>query len=113
MISEPFEGTPAAKAGLKAGDILMEIDGQDLAGKNNAEVSQMLRGQAGTSFKLKIERPNVKGGRTPMEFTIVRESIQNPAIPYTAVLDNNIGTSALALFPAILPKNLRKPLSGF
>ena len=36
MISEPFEGTPAAKAGLKAGDILMEIDGKDLAGKNNA-----------------------------------------------------------------------------
>ena len=35
MISEPFEGTPAAKAGLKAGDILMEIDGKDLAGKNN------------------------------------------------------------------------------
>lgn len=62
MISEPFEGTPAAKAGLKAGDILMEIDGKDLAGKNNAEVSQMLRGQAGTSFKLKVERPNVRGG---------------------------------------------------
>lgn len=61
MISEPFEGTPAAKAGLKAGDILMEIDGKDLAGKNNAEVSQMLRGQAGTSFKLKVERPNVRG----------------------------------------------------
>ena len=100
MISEPFEGTPAAKAGLKAGDILMEIDGKDLAGKNNAEVSQMLRGQAGTSFKLKIERPNVKGGRTPMEFTIVRESIQNPAIPYTAVLDNNIRhyTTSVAYF---------------
>ena len=87
MISEPFEGTPAAKAGLKAGDILMEIDGKDLAGKNNAEVSQMLRGQAGTSFKLKVDRPNAKGGNTPMEFTIVRESIQNPAIPYAAVLD--------------------------
>ena len=98
MISEPFEGTPAAKAGLKAGDILMEIDGQDLAGKNNAEVSQMLRGQAGTSFKLKIERPNEKGGRTPMEFTIVRESIQNPAIPYTAVLDNNVGYISLSTF---------------
>ena len=98
MISEPFEGTPAAKAGLKAGDVLMEIDGKDLAGKNNAEVSQMLRGQAGTSFKLKVERPNVKGGRTPMEFTIVRESIQNPAIPYAAVLDNHIGYINLSTF---------------
>ena len=108
MISEPFEGTPAAKAGLKAGDILMEIDGKDLAGKNNAEVSQMLRGQAGTSFKLKIERPNVKGGRTPMEFTIVRESIQNPAIPYTAVLDNNIGYIGLSTFSGNPSKEFKK-----
>ena len=52
MIAEPFEGTPAAKVGLKAGDILMEIDGKDLAGKNNQEVSQMLRGAVGTSFNL-------------------------------------------------------------
>ena len=54
IAAQPFEGTPAAKAGLKAGDILMEIDGKDLLGKNNSEVSQMLRGQAGTSFKLKV-----------------------------------------------------------
>ena len=108
MISEPFEGTPAAKAGLKAGDILMEIDGQDLAGKNNAEVSQMLRGQAGTSFKLKIERPNEKGGRTPMEFTIVRESIQNPAIPYTAVLDNKVGYISLSTFSGNPSKEFKK-----
>lgn len=63
----------------------------DLAGKNNAEVSQMLRGQAGTSFKLKVERPNAKGERTPIEFTIVRESIQTPAIPYADILDNHVG----------------------
>lgn len=47
MIAEPFEGTPAAKAGLKAGDILMEIDGKDLLGKNNSEVSQMLQRTGG------------------------------------------------------------------
>ena len=68
----------------------------------------MLRGQAGTSFKLKIERPNVKGGRTPMEFTIVRESIQNPAIPYTAVLDNNIGYIGLSTFSGNPSKEFKK-----
>ena len=41
MISEPYENMPAADVGLKAGDILMEIDGKDLAGKNNQEVSEM------------------------------------------------------------------------
>lgn len=108
VIAEPFEGTPAAKAGLKAGDILMEIDGQDLAGKNNAEVSQMLRGQVGTSFKLKVERPNVEGGRTSMEFTIVRESIQTPAIPYTDILDNHVGYINLSTFSGNPSKDFKK-----
>lgn len=79
MIAEPYEGMPAAVAGLKAGDILMEIDGKDLAGKNNAEVSEMLRGQIGTTFKLKVQRP---GTEAPLEFDIVRRSIQLPLIPY-------------------------------
>ena len=108
MIAEPFEGTPAAKAGLKAGDVLMEIDGVDLAGKNNGEVSQMLRGQAGTSFKLKVERPNAKGERTPIEFTIVRESIQTPAIPYADVLDNHVGYINLSTFSGNPSKDFKK-----
>lgn len=110
MIAEPFEGTPAAKAGLKAGDILMEIDGKDLVGKNNAEVSQMLRGQAGTSFKLKVERPNEKGGQTPMEFAIVRESIQTPAIPYATLMDNKVGYIGLSTFSGNPSKDFKKVL---
>lgn len=108
MIAEPFEGTPAAEAGLKAGDVLMEIDGVDLAGKDNSEVSQLLRGQAGTSFKLKVERPDIKGGRTAMEFTIVRQSIQTPAIPYADVLDNHVGYINLSTFSGNPSKEFKK-----
>lgn len=108
MIAEPFENTPAAKAGLKAGDILIEIDGKDLAGKNNAEVSQMLRGEAGTSFKLKVERPNEKGGRTPMEFDIVRESILTPPIPYSTLMDNKVGYISLSTFSGSPSKEFKK-----
>lgn len=109
MISEPFEGTPAAKVGLKAGDILMEIDGKDLAGKNSSEVSQMLRGQVGTSFKLKVERPDDKGGRKPIEFTIVRESILTPPVPYATVMDKNVGYINLATFSGNTPaKDFKK-----
>ena len=95
MISEPYEDMPAADVGLKAGDILMEIDGKDLAGKNNQEVSEMLRGQVGTSFKLKVQRP---GTEKPLDFDIVRRSIQLPFIPYYTVLDNNIGYINLSTF---------------
>ena len=95
MIAEPYEGMPAAVVGLKAGDILMEIDGKDLAGKNNQEVSEMLRGQVGTSFKLKVQRP---GTEKPLEFDIVRRSIQLPLIPYYTMLDNNIGYINLSTF---------------
>ena len=94
-IQEVQKGRPAQKAGLKAGDILMEIDGKDLAGKNNQEVSEMLRGQVGTSFKLKVQRP---GTEKPLDFDIVRRSIQLPFIPYYTVLDNNIGYINLSTF---------------
>ena len=108
MIAEPFEGTPAAKVGLKAGDILMEIDGKDLAGKNNQEVSQMLRGAVGTSFKLKVERPDEKGGTRPLEFEIVRQTIQTPMIPYDTIFNKNVGYINLSTFSGTPSKDFKK-----
>ena len=108
MIAEPFEGTPAAKVGLKAGDILMEIDGKDLAGKNNQEVSQMLRGAVGTSFKLKVERPDEKGGTRPLEFDIVRQTIQTPMIPYDTIFNKNVGYINLSTLSGTPSKDFKK-----
>lgn len=105
MIAEPYENMPAATVGLKVGDILMEIDGKDLAGKNNIEVSEMLRGQVGTSFKLKVKRP---GTEQPLEFDIVRRSIQMPLIPYYAMLDNHIGYINLSTFSGNPSKEFKK-----
>lgn len=95
VIAEPYEGMLAATSGLKAGDVLMAIDGKDLAGKNNQEVSEMLRGQVGTGFKLTVQRP---GTEKPLDFDIVRRSIQLPIIPYYTVLDNQIGYINLSTF---------------
>lgn len=94
-IDEPYEGMPAARAGLKAGDILLEIDGKDLKGKSVAQVSDMLKGQIGTSFLLKVERP---GAKKPLDFKLTRESIQIPAVPYYGVEDNNTGYIQLNSF---------------
>lgn len=95
MIAEPYEGMPAATMGLKAGDLLLEIDGKDLKGKTNAQVSEMLRGQNGTSFLLKVERP---GEKHPLEFKMVRKSIEMPVIPYAGVLRDSIGYINLSTF---------------
>lgn len=100
VVAEPYEGMPAAESGLKAGDIMLEIDGKDLKGVE--DVSKMLRGQVGTSFKLKVERP---GEKNPLEFTIVRKSIQQPAIPYGGIVDkeNKVGYINLSTFSGSFP----------
>lgn len=105
VIGEPYENMPAAIAGLKAGDILLEMDGKDLTGKTNEEVSEMLRGQAGTSFKLKVERP---GSPKPLEFNLIRKSIQLPFIPYYGVLDNNVGYINLSTFSGNPSKDFKQ-----
>ncbi|WP_321425413.1 S41 family peptidase [uncultured Bacteroides sp.] len=95
VIDEPYEGMPAAKAGLKPGDVLLEIDGKDLKGKSVAQVSEQLKGQIGTSFILKVER---LGAKKPLEFKLMRESIQIPAVPYYSVEANNTGYIQLSSF---------------
>ena len=102
VIAEPYEGMPAAESGLKAGDILLEIDGKDL--KNNSGVSTLLRGQVGTSFKLKVQRPGVK---EPLEFTIVRRSIQMPTIPYYGIMEGQVGYINLSSFSGTPSKDFK------
>ena len=58
MIAEPYAGMPAAEVGLQVGDILLQIDTVNLKGKFTNEVSELLRGEPGTTFTLKIQRPN-------------------------------------------------------
>ena len=103
VIAEPYEGMPAAESGLKAGDLLLEIDGKDL--KGNSDVSTLLRGQVGTSFKLKVQRPGVK---EPLEFNIVRRSIQMPTIPYYGVVDGQVGYINLSSFSGNPSKDFKK-----
>lgn len=88
VIEEPYEGMPAAEAGLRKGDVILSIDGESMNGKDNAYVSDHLRGDAGTTFELKIRRPST--GKE-MRFKITRRSIQMPAVPYYGVQQGGIG----------------------
>ena len=78
IIEEPYENMPAAEVGLKKGDIILSIDDSVMTSKNVTDVSERLRGAAGSTFVLKVKRPST--GKT-MSFKITRRNIKVPAIP--------------------------------
>ena len=79
IIQEPYPDMPAAEVGLQVGDVLLKIDDKELKGMNTSEVSELLRGEPGTTFMLKVQRPGEKKTR---DFKITRRNIKVPAIPY-------------------------------
>ncbi|MCB0477330.1 MAG: S41 family peptidase [Crocinitomicaceae bacterium] len=92
-ISEPYENNPAQKAGLRAGDKLLKIEGKSLEGLSTSDVSTMLKGQKGTSIKVEFERNGEK-----MSTNITRDEIKIPDVPYTGMLDDEIGYVKLNSF---------------
>ena len=88
VINEPYEGMPAAEAGLKKGDIILSIDGESMEDKTTAYVSDHLRGDAGTTMVLKIQRPST--GKK-MTFKVQRRAIQMPYLPYYGLQADGIG----------------------
>lgn len=88
VISEPYEGMPAQKNGLLAGDVILEVDGVSATGKTTAQVSEMLKGKNGTEITIKIERWNEK---KPIVKKFIRENIQFNPVTYYAVLGNGVG----------------------
>jgi carboxyl-terminal processing protease len=98
VIDEPYAGMPAAEVGLKKGDIILSIDDSVMTDKNTQYVSSHLRGDAGTSFMLKVLRPtpglSSKTKKTKgeeLKFKITRRNIKMPELPWYGML--NEGTS--------------------
>ena len=87
-ISDPYEGWPAQKAGLRAGDAILSVNGVDTHKKPTDQVSELLKGQPGTEVTLKIKRYGVE---KPIEFTLKREKVKIDNISYATVFDNGIG----------------------
>ena len=92
--SEPYEGSPAALAGVRAGDKIVTIDGDSVAGLPSDKVSEKLKGQQNTVVKLLLDRPNV--GNISLDVT--RKKIQVPTVTYYGVQRANIGYIALSTF---------------
>ena len=96
-ISEPYDGSPAARAGLKAGDRIVKIDGKDATKWSQDKVSEALKGQANTSLSVTVVRPYV-GADSVKTFNIVREKIKVNPVPYYGMVRGNIGYIVLNTF---------------
>lgn len=95
FIAEPYEDSPAQKAGLQAGDEIIQVDGKSTEGKNTEDISKILKGQPNTEVKLVVKRDGVD---KPIEKTIMREEIKVKSVPHFDMLNNEVGYIKLNQF---------------
>ncbi|MGB0175846.1 MAG: S41 family peptidase [Owenweeksia sp.] len=93
IITMPYEGFAADKAGLMAGDIILTVDGKSVAGKSTEDVSKILKGAPGTKFTITISRDGEK-----ITKEIEREEVQVKSVPYYGMLTSGIGYISLNNF---------------
>ena len=107
LISEPYEGMPAAQVGLRPGDVILAIDSISMVGKTTSQVSAKLKGEPETQFILRIGR---KGLSEPLNIPITRQNIQLNAVPYAGMLNDSIGYIFLSNFTDKAAKEVREAL---
>lgn len=107
VITEPYEGYPAHKADLRAGDIILEIEGKSTRNKTTADISKLLKGQPGTQVKLLIRRE----GEGELTKTLTREEIQLKNVPYHGMITANTGYIRLSSFTQNAGKEVHDALA--
>lgn len=102
-ISEPYEGNPAQKAGVKAGDKILSINGKDMKGLPSDQVSESLKGPKGTDVELEVERQ----GKGKLKIKITRDEIQLPDVPYSGMMSDKVGYIKLNSFTKTAGSNVK------
>ena len=108
-VISPIDDTPASKAGIKAGDYIVQIDGQQVQGKSLVEAVKMMRGPVGSKIKLTIRR---KGEKKAIEKNIIREIIQIKSVE-AKILKKNIAYLRLKSFNSNSSRQLIKKINNF
>ncbi len=110
--SNPYEGMPAFEAGVRSGDIILAVDGEDLKrGEDekpadySSRVTSKLRGEAGTSFKLTVQRPGVE---SPLTLTLTRRVIERSNVLYSGMLDQEVGIIVVTSYMENTARDVRR-----
>lgn len=98
VVSEPYEGYPADRSGLIAGDKIFAVDGNLVKGKTSQEVSKFLKGEPGTSISVEILRPQLDGSDKAMVLEITREEVKVNNVPFYGLVENDIAYIKLSNF---------------
>ncbi len=111
IISELYENGPVSKAGIKAGDIVVSIDGQKVKGKDSDEVGLLMRGAPGTTLNIVVRNPLTQKEESK---TITREEIKISSVPYASLLgtENNIAYVFLSQFTPNCGREVRNALDS-
>lgn len=107
VVSEPYEGFPAHKAGLRAGDKIITADGDTAIGKNSSEMSKILKGQPGTNVELVVKRP---GTEDLISFTVTREEVKIDNVPHYGEIAPKVGYIHLRGFTQNAGKDVKDAL---
>lgn len=102
-ILQVYENSPALKAGLKAGDRVLEVDGQNAKNRSTDDLNNIMQGVPGTQIQFKIERPCEK---KPFSLTLTREEVDIPNVPYSGMVSDEIGYISLTTFTQMASANI-------
>ncbi|WP_163322458.1 S41 family peptidase [Draconibacterium mangrovi] len=105
VIAEPYEGFPAQKFGIKAGDIILEVSGKDTKDMNTEDVSSLLKGPANKPVTIKLQRP---GQKKPFTVDVIREKISIDAVPYYGMIDQNTAYIRLSNFTTNCSEDVKR-----
>lgn len=94
-VVSPIPGTPGARAGLRAGDQIVEVDGESIRGWTSQEAVQVLRGRPGNEVQVRIQRPGIAN---PIPFTLAREEIRLRSVAFSSLLEGDVGYIPLGMF---------------
>ena len=108
-VISPLPGTPGERLGLRAGDAIVEVDGESAKGWSEDQAMSRLRGPVGKSVKMNVARPGVAD---PIPFTIVREEIHIRSVPAAYMFDNRVGYVELVVFSESSTEELRTAIKG-